>query len=164
MVTGNSRRKAGVRFGICLLLALSQLSFVACKSRPLPDDEVAPLQEESTEPTSDSVELQEMAMTRSPARMIFGKDLRPVCIIEGRIKNNSPRDITAVSIRVSVRKGNTEVDRGDLRVESLVPAGEVRSFTRQIRATPPKSGMHWTYAVTEVEMGIAEKQRNQNPN
>ncbi len=161
----SSRHNGDLLVGVCLiLLALSQLSLVACKSQPSSGNEVAPLQEKSAEPTPDSVELQDVVITPSHARRTLGKHFRPECIIEGQIKNNSPSDITAVTIRVSIRKENTEVDRRDFHVESLVPGGEARSFTQQIQVTPPKSGMHWTYEVVEVETDTAAKQRGQNPN
>ncbi len=159
MPNGHARRNADLLVGICLLLlALSQSFLVACKPQPS-SGEVAPIKEEPQSPMLDAMELQDMVMTRSPARMILGKDLGPVCIIEGRIKNNSLSDITAVAIRVSIRKGNTEVDGSDLRVESLVPGGEVRSFRQQIQAKPPKSGMHWTYEVIAVETDSREATR-----
>lgn len=152
----NSRRKTDLFVGVCLmLLAQSLSSLVGCKPQHSSTKEVAqpsqPIKEEPKYLLPDSVELQDMVMTRSGAQIISGKDLRPVYIIEGRIKNNSPRDITAVSIRVSVRKGDTEVDGTDLRIESLVPGGAVRSFRRQIQVMPPKSGMNWAYEVTAVQ-------------
>ncbi len=157
MSRGNSRGKADLLASVfVMLLALSQSLLVACKPKPT-SDEVAPLKEESQSRMPNSVELQDMVLTPSYARRALGKHSRPICTIEGRIKNNSPSDITAVSIRISIRKESKEVDRNDFHVESVVPGGEVRSFRQQIQVTPPKLGMHWTYEVIAVETGTREK-------
>jgi hypothetical protein len=165
----HSRRRARLLVGVrVMLLALAQMAFVACESHPSSNKETAqpsqPIKsEESKQISPDSaefsttlrqlVELQGMVMTRSEDRIISGKDLRPLYLVEGRINNRSNRDITEVSIRISILKGDNEVDGCDISIESLVPAGAVRSFRKQIQVVPPKSGMKWTYEVTEVRGG-----------
>jgi hypothetical protein len=90
-------------------------------------------------------------MQRSAAIQLSG-DLRPIWIVSGRIRNNSPAEISSVTIEINIvpRTDPLPVDSATLVIETDLPPDAVGSFSREIHILPPKGGWDFTYSVTKA--------------
>ncbi len=114
------------------------------------------IQEQLTETEIDKyLDGGQMSLEPSPTRNITG-DLRPNWIVTGRIKNNYPRDLKRVTVRLIAYdknpRSNTVLDIAEFSVED-VPALEVKAFRRQVQLMvyPQQFRFTWTILSASLE-------------
>lgn len=99
-----------------------------------------------------SIFIEDGVLHRSSTRSLSG-DLRPFWTVSGRLKNISLTDVQSVTLRIEIHKGTYEgavVDSADLVIDSLIPAGAMTSFSRDIQIMPPDGNWEWNYLVMKA--------------
>jgi len=126
----------------------AQRDNASTKSEPAPTSTTETKRTEAAEIWPKQIEVFDASMRRSDTRMMTG-DLRPIWVVSGRIKNNSPQQLAEVLLRITVvKRGTVEpVDEADLRLDTDIAPLGVSSFSRNVQLLPPQQAWEWDLEV-----------------